>query len=61
MMAPNIKVSVVVSEDQYHGLHSLIHWLDGFEAAGKGAVPGRPELVFVFRSLTTAIKEAKRI
>lgn len=61
MMAPNIKINVWVTEDQYQGLHSLLNWLQGFEAAGKGVIPGHPELVFFFRGLTAAIREAKKI
>lgn len=39
------------------GLCALIHWLNGFEAAGKGRVPGHFELVMHFRSLTNAIRQ----
>jgi hypothetical protein len=61
MTAPNIKVPVWITEQDYQGLHALLNWLSGFEAAGKGQVPGHFELVMHFRQLTSAIREAQKI
>jgi hypothetical protein len=62
MTAPNMRVPVWITEQDYQGLHALIHWLRGFEAGGNhGRVPGHHELVSHFRLLTTAIREAQKI
>lgn len=62
MTAPNIKVPVWITEQDYQGLNALIHWLKGFEAGSThGRVPGHFELVSHFRTLTAAIREAQKI
>lgn len=39
-----------VGQSTLDGLAALIHWIDGFQDAGKGRVPGGFELVMFYRS-----------
>lgn len=57
MTEPNIHIDAWIPESHYHGLHALINWLDGFEKAKSGVIPGHFELVMHFRMLSSAIRE----
>lgn len=52
--APSGYLQVLVTQDNITGLSALIHWLAGFEAAGKGRPPGQFELVMHYRALQDA-------
>ena len=49
---------VWITQDYFDGMCQLINWLDGFEAAGKGRVPGHHELIMFYRGLTTAARKS---
>lgn len=50
-------VPVPIWQGTINGLYALLNWLDGFESAGKGNIPGHLELTTHFRSLKYAIYE----
>jgi len=57
---PMARLQIILPETQYHGLHSLIEWISGFQAAGKGDVPGYFELVMHFRELNHALRDSEK-
>lgn len=57
-------LEITVWPDTLVGLHALISWLDGFEAAGKARVPGHFALVMHYRQLRqrlVAVKSAQLV
>ena len=50
-----VMVTIPVWQPTINGLYSLLNWLDGFESAGRGNVPGHFELVMHFRSLRASL------
>jgi len=43
--------NLTISADTMQGLNALIHWIDGFQAADKGKVPGSFSLLMLYRTL----------
>lgn len=58
--AQALRCEVLVTQDNVNGLSALIHWLEGFEAAGKGRPPGQFELVMHYRALQDAVAKLLR-
>lgn len=48
-------VPVGLWQSEMDGLNALIHWLQGFEAAGHGRIPGHHDLVMHYRALRDAV------
>ncbi len=42
-----------VSQHSLAAISGLIHWIEGFQAAGKGNVPGHFELIMLYRQLVS--------
>ena len=46
-----------IDQREADGLYALIQFIDGFEAGKGGSVPGKFELVMLYRKFYSAIKE----
>lgn len=52
---PSATVPVWITETDLQGLTALVHWLDGFESAKPGQIPGAHELVMFVRRMNSAV------
>ena len=53
---PSVTCPVWITQSNLDGLQALIKWLEGFESAGKGRVPGSFELISFYRTLCSSIQ-----
>jgi hypothetical protein len=56
---PSIHVEVWLPQSNLDGLHALLQWLDGYESAKSGKIPGHFELISHFRQLKSSIYALK--
>ena len=57
---PSINVNIWIPQDHLDGIHALMQWLDGYESAKSGNIPGHFELIMHFRELKNKINEQLR-
>lgn len=57
---PSVTVPIWVTQSSLDGMQTLIQFLAGLEAAGKGQTPGGFELIMFYRTLVDCIYKAER-
>lgn len=57
---PSVTAEVVITQSTLDGIVQLLTWLEGYQAAKSGQIPGDFELVMFYRELRRAIQDPKK-